>query len=79
MHYSREPDSQTKDYYHNLIVSLAKLRHEQGMTQADLEHELGVSESLVAKWESHQRLPSAHSIMSWCNALGVTLTLTKKE
>lgn len=67
--------NQERDFYDPLISRLADARRERGMSQAALDHRLGVSEGLTAKWESKARLPGAFFLMCWCQALGLELTL----
>lgn len=60
-------------FYNELIDQLIERRKFLSLSQADLDEMIGVSESMVAKWESKARLPGAFFFMCWAKALGVRL------
>ena len=60
-------------FYDELIDSLIARRKELALSQSDLDQMIGVSESMVAKWESKARLPGAFFFMCWAKALGVRI------
>lgn len=71
----RTVSSEEHLFYDALIADLKHARSRLGLSQSDLEYRLGVSEGLVAKWESKARLPGAFFLMCWCMALNVRLTI----
>lgn len=72
--YSRVPTDIEKIFYGRLVTRLSQRRVEIGMTQEELDQELGVSEGQVAKWESFARLPGAFMLVCWSNRLGIVLS-----
>jgi transcriptional regulator with XRE-family HTH domain len=72
--YSRVPSAIEKIFYGRLVARLQARRVAIGMTQEELDQELGVSEGQVAKWESFARLPGAFMLVCWSNRLGVILS-----
>lgn len=73
--YSRPASDIERIFYSNLIRRLAARRKALGMTMEELDHELGVSEGQVAKWESFVRLPGAFMFMCWSNRLGLIVNV----
>jgi transcriptional regulator with XRE-family HTH domain len=73
--YSREATAIERIFFANLVRRLVARRLELGMTQEDLDYALGVSEGLVAKWESFARFPGAFMFVCWSNRLGLELTV----
>lgn len=73
--YSRVPTAIERIFYGGIIRNLAHRRSTLGLTQEELDQELGVSDGQVAKWESFARLPGAFMFVCWCNRLGLTLQL----
>jgi transcriptional regulator with XRE-family HTH domain len=57
------------------IAALIKRRRDLGITQRALDDMVGVSDCMIAKWESGQRSPTALSLEKWANALGLKLAL----
>lgn len=76
---SRQLCSEERNYYRKLIEDLARLRKARGLSQEALGDRLGVSDGMVAKWETAARLPGAFFLMCWCKALGVTLSVDHEE
>lgn len=52
--------------------NIRKLRNSLGMTQAQFAEEIGRSQSVVAQYESGQRMPSTEIIGSIANRFGLT-------
>lgn len=71
--YSRVPSNVELQAYEDLIRRLILRRVELKISQMMLDHKLGVTDGLVAKWESMKRLPSMFMLACWCGALRVTL------
>lgn len=76
---SRQLSNEERSYYSSLIEALVRRRKALGWSQAQLDYKLGVSDGLVAKWETAARLPGAFFLMCWCAALGVKLTVIHEE
>lgn len=75
---SRPLSDHEQAYYAGLIDDLKALRQAKGISQAEMDHRLGVSEGCVAKWESCARLPGAFFLMCWTQALDGRLTIEKE-
>jgi transcriptional regulator with XRE-family HTH domain len=73
--YSRVPSPIEQIFYRGVISRLAQRRQQCGLTQEELDQQLGVSEGQVAKWESFARLPGAFMFVCWSNALGLILNI----
>ena len=74
---SRPLSFEEQNYYGSLIDKLVEARKAQRLSQAALDDRIGVSEGMVAKWESKMRLPGAFFLMCWCSSLDVRLTITE--
>ena len=62
-----------RHFYARLIGELQFFRRRMGISQSTLEQTLGVSEGMVAKWETAARFPGPFNLMCWCQALGLEL------
>jgi transcriptional regulator with XRE-family HTH domain len=60
------------------IDTLVRRRTDLGITQRELDKQIGVSDCMVAKWESGQRSPTAESLERWAGALGLRVELVGK-
>jgi transcriptional regulator with XRE-family HTH domain len=76
---SRQLSSEERNYYQRLIEQLVRLRKAKGLSQEALDDRLGVSDGMVAKWETAARLPGAFFLMCWCKALGVQLSVYEEQ
>ena len=56
-----------------------ELRENIGMTQEDLAKNIGVSSSMISKWERGKIHLSLERIMQVLNALGYEVELTQKN
>ena len=61
------------------ISELVHRRQALGITQRDLEERMGVSERLVAKWETYQRSPTAANLDRWAAALGLRVVFRRMK
>ena len=77
--YSREATETERSFYGHIVQRLAKRRVELGLTQEELDTQLGVSEGQVAKWESFQRLPGPFLFVCWALELGVSLSVERNK
>jgi len=73
----RTPTLVEETFYKDLITELIRERERQGLSQEELNNDIGVSSGLVSKWESGVRLPSSFYIMCWCLALDLKLVTAK--
>ena len=74
------PLSTEEQHYYNLIINrLIDVRKIKNLSQAMLDDKIGVSEGMVAKWESKARLPGAFFLMCWCISLDLQLTLLDRK
>ena len=76
---SRDTTPSERTFYGALIAELAQARRRLSMTQEQLDHVLGVSPGMVAKWESFARMPGGFMLACWCNALDVDLTIVHRK
>ena len=74
---SRDMSPEEQAHYQCLIDHLRDSRHGAGLSQAEMDDMIGVSEGMVAKWESKSRLPGAFFLMCWCKSLGLQITVEK--
>jgi ribosome-binding protein aMBF1 (putative translation factor) len=77
--YTSKLSHQESEFYNELIGQLVRQRKKLNLSQADLDQMIGVSESMVAKWESKARLPGAFVLMCWAKALGMKLQAKEKS
>jgi transcriptional regulator with XRE-family HTH domain len=66
----RNPASQKR----RLQTALRDMRHDAGLSQAELARSLGRPQSFVSKYESGERRLDILELREVCNALGSTLT-----
>ena len=77
--YTSKINGQEAEFYGELISQLVERRKKLRLSQADLDQMIGVSESMVAKWESKARLPGAFVLMCWAKSLGLKLYAKEEE
>lgn len=65
--------------YEYMVAQLIKQRHKLEWSQEDLAHKIGCTKSLVHKWEQYKRVPSGFMLSCWVEALGLQITVTKKQ
>lgn len=61
------------DDYVNLIAALRAIRLERHITQSQLASALNVTQSFVSKVENRDRRLDVVELLSWVDALGVSL------
>jgi DNA-binding transcriptional regulator YiaG len=66
-----------RSYYAELIEQLKARRKALGFSQLMVDDLIGVSEGMVAKWETAVRFPSGFFLMCWCKALDVRLCIER--
>jgi ribosome-binding protein aMBF1 (putative translation factor) len=70
---------QVPDSYQDLISTMVARRNELNMSQEELAHRIGCAKSLIHKWERYKRVPSGFLFSCWLDALGLKITIHKKE
>jgi transcriptional regulator with XRE-family HTH domain len=60
------------------LDALIQRRLKLHLSQRDLEERMGLSERMVAKWESRIRSPTAGNLDRWVQALGLKLVFKKQ-
>ncbi len=73
---SREATDMERTFYAKLIGQLVVARKRKRLSQEQLDHQLGVSAGLVAKWECYLRMPSTFMLVCWAQAVEVDLVVT---
>lgn len=68
-----------KRLLHPVAVKLRTRRKALGLSQAQVAAKTGYSAKTVKNWESGHGVPTLRSLIDWCEALDVALTLTTKE
>ncbi len=56
-------------------ISIRRIRESAGITQAELARRLGVSQSLVNRWESPAGRPQVATLQRIADALGLNLSV----
>lgn len=77
--HTRPSTHEERRYYARLVAQLVDRRKSLGLSQAELNDRIGVSDAMVAKWESMARMPGAFYLMCWAQALGVSLYAEEGE
>jgi|TARA_R110000744_G_scaffold71312_2_gene143645 ribosome-binding protein aMBF1 (putative translation factor) len=61
------------DGYVDMVQRLREIRQGKGMSQNELDHRIGVTDGVVAKWESGARKPGSFLLSCWITALNAKL------
>ena len=54
------------------VERIRQLRLEDGLSQAQLAQEIGISQSAIGYWEQGSRVPNANAIIALAKYFGVT-------
>jgi len=65
--------------YKSLVEQLVIERHQQKISQEQLASMIGVTNSLIHKWEQHKRIPSGFMLSCWVDSLGCKIEVVKAE
>lgn len=68
-----------RTYYAELLEQLKAQRKRLGLSQQAVDDLIGVSEGMVAKWETAVRFPSGFFLMCWCKALKVRINVEREQ
>ena len=63
------PHKTREDYLKDVVFPMVQRRKNLGFTQEDVNHQLGVADYLVAKWERGLRTPLTFHLYCWADAL----------
>ena len=69
--------SQAPDWYRQLILGLRQKRVDLGLSQFDIEMNMGCAQGLVSKWECYDRRPTGYMLALWVHELGLTLHIAE--
>ncbi len=67
------------DFLEDVVKQLVELRHHRKLSQAELDHIIGVADRLVSKWECGMRTPTAFNLYCWVEALGGELMVIDRR
>ena len=62
-----------------LREQLIERRKELGLSQLEVDHRIGCTECLTAKWEARMHAPSLLFLMYWAHALDLDLALVERR
>ena len=65
------------DNWQKIVNDLRKYRNEKGISQENLAGEMGIAPSLMQKWETYKRVPSAFMLSCWLDALKLGIRIEK--
>ncbi len=65
--------------YKSLVEQLVIERHKQKISQEQLASMIGVTNSLIHKWEQHKRIPSGFMLSCWVDSLGCKIEVVKAK
>lgn len=68
-----ENEGKRRDITGRLIEEIIKVRHEQGLTQRELEELSGVKQPIIARTENGSTVPSLSTVLKILAPLGKTL------
>ncbi len=71
--------SARKEAFFDLGAKIKELRTKIGMTQKELADKVDLTPSFISQLESNQIIPSLHSFINICNALGVNFSYALEE
>jgi len=67
------------DFLNTVVKQLVKKRHTLGLSQEDINFELGVADRLVSKWECGTRTPNVFNLYCWADVLESKLIVVPKD
>ncbi|NVJ45610.1 MAG: helix-turn-helix transcriptional regulator [Cytophagia bacterium] len=67
------------DYLSKVVNQLIDIRLSKGVTLEELNYRLGVSDYLVAKWESGHKSPSTFMLYCWAKALSAEIVIVAND
>ena len=67
------------DYLSKVVNQLIDIRLEKRLSLEALNYKLGVSDNLVAKWESGHRTPNTFNLYCWAKALDAEMIIVAND
>jgi transcriptional regulator with XRE-family HTH domain len=64
---------------HPVAVKLRARRKALGLSQSNVAAKTGYSAKTIKNWENGHGVPTMRSLIDWCEALGMSLTIAAKE
>lgn len=78
-HFSHYSEARTiSDSWQHIVSELTSLRHKHAWSQEELAHRIGVTPSLIHKWETYKRVPSNFLFVCWLDALQAEIEIRPK-
>ena len=74
-HYYKIKNTKTRFY----LVDYEQRRNDLQISQEELAHTIGVTKTLVSKWERYYRTPSMFMFNCWVESLGLQIKIHEKE
>jgi transcriptional regulator with XRE-family HTH domain len=65
--------------YSSLVSQLIHARSGRRLSQEELAHRIGCSQSLIHKWETMKRVPSGFMLTCWLDALEYEILVIRKR
>jgi transcriptional regulator with XRE-family HTH domain len=65
-------------YLEPIIFHLKEVRLKKNIRQADLEHQIGLGEGYLSKWETGSRIPNIFNLVCWASALELQIDVVPK-
>lgn len=62
-----------------IIIQLKEARLRKNISQAELEHKIGLAEGYLSKWETGERRPNLFNLICWADALGVNISIIPNQ
>ena len=65
--------------YNHYLKLLIKQRKSNGISSRALADVIGVSETLVDKWEGQKTIPNVVNFLNWCEALAIEVNISQAK
>lgn len=65
-------------FWNDVILPFIERRHKMGLTQMDVNEQIGVADKLVSKWECGMRRPNVYNLYNWAEVLKCKIELKEK-
>ena len=64
---------------YQLIKNIVQIRKELGLTQSDVSELSGLTQQMVSRFETYNRLPTLTTLIKYIDSLGYKIELKKKS
>ena len=79
-HWYRGRRPQLEESFLKPVVAILTMRRQfLGISQEELNFEVGCADSHLSKWEAGTHQPSIYSLLLWCEALDYRLVLKERN